>query len=311
MVSGLLELGTVSISALASPLQTSFYLQQFLNGLVLGMILVLISLGLTIIFGFMGTVNFAHGDILLVGTYVAWVVSSATGSFVVAFLAAVLVAGLIGAAVERWLIRFTYGTRGPLLQLLLTYGIAELLRGLVQMIWGPNTHNIAVPPWGRGTFDLVLFNYPVYRLFIIVTSAVLVALIYLIFTRTDVGLVIRAGTQDREMVDALGINVSRTFMIVFMIGAGLAGGAGALIGPIRGAFPTLGIELLIPAFVVVVIGGLGSFRGSVLAGILVGELQVMTGIFYSEVSQSIIFLFMAVVLLVRPRGLFGREGVIE
>ncbi len=293
------------------PLQIDYYAAQLFNGLVLGMILVLISLGLTIIFGLLGVINFAHGDLLLVGTYVSWTVMDASGSFLLGIGAALVATLALGMILERTLLRYTYGRHGALLQLLLTFGIAELVRGSVILIWGRTGKNFATPSWGSSSIDLILFTYPIYRVFVIVAAAVLIVAVYLFLNRTDLGLLIRAGTQDREMVDMLGIDVSRLYMLVFGIGVALAGTAGALIGPVRGAFPTLGIELLIPAFVVVVIGGLGSFRGSVVAGILIGELQVMTGVFYSEASQAIVFVFMALVLLVRPRGLFGQEGVVE
>lgn len=296
---------------LLMPLQIDYYATQLFNGLVLGMILVLISLGLTIIFGLLGVINFAHGDLLLVGTYVSWTVMSSTGSFFISIGAALVATLVIGMIIERTLLRYTYGRYGALLQLLLTFGIAELMRGLVIFVWGRTGKNFVTPSWGSGSVDLMLFTYPVYRIFVIVAAAVLILAVYLFLTQTDLGLLIRAGTQDREMVNMLGIDVSRLYMLVFGIGIALAGTAGALIGPVRGAYPTLGIELLIPAFVVVVVGGLGSFRGSVVAGILIGELQVMTGVFYAEASQVVVFVFMALILLVRPRGLFGEEGVVE
>jgi branched-chain amino acid transport system permease protein len=299
------------VDTLSVPLQIDYYSTQLFNGLVLGMILVLISLGLTIIFGLLGIINFAHGDTLLVGTYVSWTVIDATGSYFLGVGGAIVATLVIGMLLERTLLRYTYGRYGALLQLLLTFGVAELLRGSVIFVWGRTGKNFTTPAWGDSAVDLVLFSYPLYRVFVVVAGTVLIAAVYLFLNRTDLGLLIRAGTQDREMVDMLGIDVSRLYMVVFGIGAALAGTAGALIGPVRGAFPTLGIELLIPAFVVVVVGGLGSFRGSIVAGLLIGQLQVMTGVFYSEAAQAIAFVFMAVVLLVRPDGLFGAEVAAE
>ncbi|MFC7156976.1 branched-chain amino acid ABC transporter permease [Halomarina halobia] len=314
----MIELSTVFNTAFqggltfpATPLQTQYYATQLFNGLMLGMTLVLVSLGLTIIFGLLGVINFAHGDILLVGTYIAWTVQSATGSFVFAIVAAVVGTFLTGIVIERTLLRYTYGRYDALLQLLLTFGIAEFLRGGVMLVWGQSGKNFPNPAWAQGAVDLVLFSYPLYRVFVIVVAGLLIVALYLFLNWTDLGLLIRAGTQDRDMVDALGIDVSRIYLLVFGIGAALAGIAGVLIGPIRAAHPTLGIELLIPAFVVVVVGGLGSFRGTIIAGILIGELQVLTGMFYSQAAEVVVFLFMAIVLLVRPRGLFGKEGVIE
>jgi len=286
----------------------NFLLTQMFNGLVLGMILVLISLGLSIIFGMMGIVNFAHGDLLLVGVYVAWTVTEMTGNIIAGFLVAPIAVAGLGLVVERFLLQRTYD-HGPLLQLLLTFGLAEFLRGSVQLVWGSTGKEFQTPEWGTGMIDLVAFNYPAYRLFVITAAAAIVLATYLFITRTDIGLIIRAGTQDREMVGTLGLEVSRVFLIVFALGAALAGIAGALIGPIRGANPTLGVDLLIPSFVVVVIGGIGSFRGSIVAGVLVGELIVLTGLVFSSASQVVIFVLMAIILWVRPRGLFGREGV--
>lgn len=293
------------------PLQAEYYAAQLFNGLVLGMILVLVSLGLTIIFGLLGVINFAHGDTLLVGTYLAWTVITATGNFLLAIGAAVVGTLVLGMILERTLLRYTYGRYDALLQLLLTFGIAEFLRGAIMLVWGKTGKNFPTPAWGDSAINLVLFTYPLYRVFVIFAAGALIIATYLFLNWTDLGLLIRAGTQDREMVDALGIDVSRLYMLVFGIGAALAGIAGALIGPIRGASPTLGITLLIPAFVVVVVGGLGSFRGTIVAGILIGELQVMTGVFYSAASQVTPFVVMALVLLVRPRGLFGEKGVID
>lgn len=293
------------------PLQIQYYATQLFNGLVLGMTLVLVSLGLTIIFGLLGVINFAHGDILLVGTYLAWTVQAETGSFLLAIVTALVGTSLLGLVLERTLLRYTYGRYDVFLQLLLTFGIAEFLRGGVMFVWGQSGKNFPSPSWAQGSVDLVLFTYPLYRSLVIVIGGALIVGLYLFLNRTDLGLLIRAGTQDREMVDALGIDVSRIYLLVFGIGAGLAGIAGALIGPIRAAYPTLGIELLIPAFVVVVVGGLGSFRGTIVAGLLVGVLQVLTGVVYPQASEVIVFVLMAVVLIVRPRGLFGEEGVIE
>lgn len=286
----------------------SYYFTQTFNGLVLGMILVLIALGLSIIFGMMGVINFAHGDLLLIGAYVAWATVGVTGSLLTGLVVAPLVVAALGIAFERLGLRRIYG-ENVLLQVLLTFGLAEFLRAGVEAVWGPGGKNFAIPAWGSGSVDLILFSYPTYRLFVISLSAVLILGIHLFLTRTDFGLIVRAGTQDRQMVDALGIDISWVFMVVFAIGTALAGVAGALIGPIRGAYPTLGIELLVPAFVVIVIGGIGSFRGTVISGILIGEIIILTGVVYSPAANVIIYVFMAVVLLLKPHGLFGREGV--
>lgn len=299
----ILPLGFVDVSG-------GYLLSQVFNGLVLGMILVLISLGLSLIFGIMGVINFAHGDLLLVGTYVTWATTRMTNSLILGIIVGTLITILVGMAMERFTLRYIYDY-DPTLQLLLTFGVAEFLRGVVQLIWGRVGKSFPLPAWASGQIDFGLFTFPKYRLMVVFVVGLIVVALYLFLERTDLGLIIRAGTQNRQMVDALGIDVSRMFLIVFGIGAALAGIAGALIGPIRGVYPTLGIDLLILSFVVVVIGGVGSFRGSVVAGLLVGEVSVLTGVVYSPASRIVIFLAMAVILLIRPRGLFGKEGVTE
>lgn len=288
----------------------SLILTQLINGAVLGLILVLISLGLSIIFGSLGIINFAHGDLLLVGAYIGWVVTNATGMFLAGVIAAGIIVGVLGAAIERTTLRRIYDY-DPLLQLLLTFGLAELLRGAVILIWGRSGKEINTPAWGSGGVDLFFVTYPKYRLIVILLSVLLVISLYLVLNRTDIGLIIRAGTHNRQMVQALGIDITNIFLFVFGLGAAIAGIAGALISPIRGVYPSLGIELLIPSFVVVVVGGVGSFKGSVVGGLLVGMAIVLTGVVYSSASQIIIYILMATILIVRPRGLFGERGVVE
>lgn len=287
-----------------------FWLTQLFNGLMLGMIFVLIATGLTIIFGMMGIINFAHGDLLLVGTYVAWATWVQTGSVIAGIVLAPIVVGVLGVLIEVLTLRPIYD-RDVLLQLLITFGVAEVLRGSVMYVWGPRGHHFPIPEWGQRTIDLGLFTYPGYRLFAISLAAILLLGVYLMLTRTDIGVIIRAGTMDREMVNALGIDLSRVYLIVFVIGAALAGVAGALIGPIQSPSPNLGIELLVPAFVVVVIGGMGSLRGTLVAGVLVGELLVIVGVLFPRAAEASIYLAMVAVLLLRPRGLFGQEGMLE
>lgn len=302
----------MTLDLVINPLQInpSYWAIQIFNGLVLGMIFILISIGLSIIFGMMGVVNFAHGDLLLLGTYVAWTVSDLAGSFLLGLILAPIVVSIVAGAFERYGLRRIYH-RSPIIQLLFTFGFAEFLRGGIMLIWGRQGKNFPIPNWAGGSVDLVIFSYPVYRVFVIVGGALLVIATYLFLTRTEYGLIIRAGTQDREMVDALGIDISWIFLLVFILGSAIVGLGGALIGPIQGARPALGLELLVPAFVVVIIGGMGSFRGSVIAGLLVGIVISVTSITYGAAAEVMIYVIMAIILLLRPRGLFGREGVIE
>jgi len=287
-----------------------YLVTQMFNGLVIGMILVLIALGLSIIFGMLGVINFAHGDLLLVGTYVAWATTTTTGRLLIGIAAAVIVVAALGAAIELTMLRRIYD-RPPFVQLLLTVGLAEMLRASVQIVWGSQVKHFPIPAWGTGSVDLFLFTYPTYRVLVVVITTTVVVATYLVLERTDIGMIIRAGTYDREMAQLLGTNTLRLFLLVFAFGTGLAGLAGGLIGPIRDVYPLLGINLLIPAFAVVIIGGVGSFRGSVASGLLIGQVIAVTGLFSTAMSNVVIYILMALVLLVRPHGLFGTEGVFE
>lgn len=294
------------------PLQSSVFegsatyiVSQLLNGLMLGMILVLVTLGLSLIFGFGRVLNFAHGDLITVGAYSSWVVISATGSYLLGLVAAFIVTGIVGGVFERTLLRRIYGEASILQQLLLTFGFGIFLRGVVVAIWGSSAKNLPRPPWASEAIYVAGITIPTYRLAVIVAALLVIVLLYLFITQTDLGLIIRAGVEDREMVRALGINVSLPFLIVFVIGVGVAAIAGALVAPIQGVYPQIGVEYLIMTFVVVVVGGMGSFKGSIVAGLLIGVLIVFTGVIYPQGSQVLPFVFMAGVILVRPEGLFG------
>lgn len=291
-------------------LNTNLLITQLINGLVLGTVLVLFALGLTIIFGLMGIINFAHGDFLLIGAYSAWAVVQLTGSYVQGLIAAIATGILLGLLVERFLIRHIYN-KDLAIQVLLTFGLAEFLRGMVQLIWGAQGKLFPVPKWANGTIDFGLFTYPLFQILLLIISLSIITMIYLFLTRTDYGLIIQAGTEDREMVANLGINISRAFLFTFIIGAVLATLAGALVAPVRGVYPTLGINMLLISFVIVIIGGIGSFIGSIIAGVFIGELIVMTSLFFPSLSNIVIFAFLGLFLLVRPEGLLGQEGIME
>jgi branched-chain amino acid transport system permease protein len=301
---------TILVKGLPLQISVQYLLAQFMNGLALGMVLVLIALGLSLIFGTMGIINFAHGDMLLVGAYVAWWVTTETGSHVAGFIAAPVAVLGVGLVMEMVGLRRIYD-ENPLLQLLLTFGVAEILREGVQVIWGRTGKTFPTPEWASGSVTLGFFSYPSYRLFVILATTVIIIALYWFLTRTDTGIIIRAGTADREMVNALGINIFWLFSVIFGIGAALAGLAGALIGPIRNVSPLLGVNLLIPAFVVVIVGGVGSFIGTVISGLLIGLIVVLTGVVAPNISNIVIYAFMALILLLRPYGLFGESGVLE
>jgi branched-chain amino acid transport system permease protein len=281
---------------------------QLFSGLALGTIYVLLALGLSLIFGLLTIVNFAHGQFFMLGAYLGVFYLGLTGNFWLSLVAVPLTVGVIGMAVERVLVRPLYG-RGVDYPLLLTFGVGLVVLELVRMVAGTAGAPFSAPPELRGAVDLGLFFFPKYRLFLIgITAAILVAL-WIFLERTSYGLVIRAGARDQEIVQILGVDVSKVWMIVFGIGLGVAGLAGVLAAPIRGVYPEMGVPVLVEAFVVTVVGGMGSLLGAVVAGLLVGIVVSFTSLFYPELAILSIFLLMALVLIFRPRGLFGRAGL--
>jgi branched-subunit amino acid ABC-type transport system permease component len=282
-------------------------LKTTLFGLQLGMTLVLITVGLTLIFGMMDVINIAHGSLYMLGAYFGLTVVGTTGNFWLAVVLAPLLVGVVGAAMEVLTIRPLYG-RDPLYHILLTFGLALIIQGVVEGTWGADVRNIAEPTLLEGTYTLGPIVYPKFRIFITVISTLLVAAIWLLFTRSNWGILMRASGYDSEMVDALGIDVSKVFTGVFVFGAVLAGLAGVLLGTARAASPTMGTNMIIQAFAIVVIGGLGSFRGAVLGAIAVGLINAFGSVYASTMVELLVFLLMVVVLLVKPHGLFGEEA---
>jgi len=291
----------ISASALAA---------QVFTGLVLGMIFVLLAIGLSLIFGLLTVVNFAHGSLYMLGAYFGVFVYGVTRNFWLSLIVAPLMVGTVGLLIERFLIRRLYG-RSPDDPLLLTFGLSLIIVEAVRIIWGKIGLTID-PPRALGTaVNLGFMNFPAYRLFVIaVTVAVLVA-IWLFLERTNVGLIIRAGSRDPLMVRALGIDLSRIWLLVFGIGTGLAGLAGILAGPMRGVYAEMGVTMVIESFVVIVVGGMGSLVGAVVAGLLMGQVVGLTTYFAPALAEIMVFIAMAVVLLVRPSGLFGEAGLLD
>jgi urea ABC transporter permease protein UrtB len=279
-----------------------------LNGIAVGMLLLLVASGLSLIFGLMGVINFAHGSLYMFGAYFGLVLFNQTGVFLLALLVAPFLVAGIGVLMEYLTLRPLYG-RDPLYQLLLTFGIALILDELVILIWGPNALDFATPSWLGGVFNVAGTSFPTYRLFVIVLGAIVAGGLYLFLQRTRYGLVVRAGTANRTMVEASGINVKRAFTVMFAVGAGMAAIGGVAAGPILSVNPGMGVNMVIEAFVVVVIGGLGSFRGSVVGALLAGLTQVFGGYYFPSLSSIIIFALMIVVLMIRPSGLFGDPEV--
>ena len=284
-------------------------LPQLLHGLVFGAALGLLALGLTVIFGLLGVMNFAHGELYMMGAYAGIAVIGLTQSFWVALIAAPLLVGALGAVTEMATLRQVY-RREPLYGLILTFGLALVFREGIRQIFGGDMRRI-LPPL-PGSTPMLGMTYPDYRLFLLVVSSALLLGIWLFFTRTRAGLLVRAAVQDAEMLDGLGVNVPRVFTWTFAGSAALAALAGLLLAPVFTVYPQMGVEMILLAFIVVILGGMGSMGGSVAAAFIIGIAQSLFSLWMNPQRVAIaIFGIMIVVLVARPRGLFGREGVLE
>ncbi|HEX7386635.1 MAG TPA: branched-chain amino acid ABC transporter permease [Castellaniella sp.] len=285
----------------------SLFLSQLFNGLASGLLLALISTGLTIIYGTLGVINFAHGALFVVGAYAGYTVYGITGSFVIAVAAGAATALVVGLIIERGLMR-RYYSRPAEDQILVTFGLGIILVEVVRSIFGGVSLSVPVPSWGTGIAHIGSLIYPLYRLQALGIAAATLLLLYFILYRTSLGLIVRAGIEDSGMVDALGINVKRAFLLVFGLGAMAAGYAGMIDAPIVTLLPDMGNRVLVDSFVVVVIGGVGSFPGAIIGGIIAGEILSLTSIFDPAYSEVMLFVVMALVLIFRPQGLMGQEG---
>ena len=283
---------------------------QLFTGLILGGILVLLAIGLSLIFGLMTVVNFAHGSLYMLGAYVGFFVLGYTKSFWAALVIAPLVVGVFGLVIERLLIRPLYG-RGPDDPLLLTFGLSLVLVEAVKLVAGKLGLTLDPPAALAGAVDLGFMKFPAYRIFVLLVTVVVLIALWLFLEKTNVGLVVRAGSRDALMVRALGIDLGRVWFLVFGLGIAMAGLAGILAGPLRGVYAEMGIEIIIEAFVVVVVGGMGSLPGAIVAGLLIGEVISLTTFFAPKLAEIVVFIVMAVVLLARPSGLFGEAGLAE
>ena len=284
-------------------------LPQLLHGLVFGAALGLLALGLTVIFGLLGVMNFAHGELFMMGAYAGVAVIGLTGSFWIALVAAPLIVGVIAAVTEAAILRPLY-RREPLYGLILTFGLALVFREGIRQIFGGDMRRI-MPPF-TGSTPLLGMTYPNYRLFLLAASSTILLAIWLFFTKTRAGIVVRAAVQDAEMLDGLGVDVRRVFTLTFAGSAALAALAGMLLAPIFTVYPYMGAEMILLAFIVVILGGMGSMGGSVVAAFAIGVAQSLFSLWMNPQRVAIaIFGIMLVVLIVRPRGFFGREGVLE
>jgi branched-chain amino acid transport system permease protein len=246
----------------------------------------------------------------MLGAYFGVFLLTYTKSFWVALIVAPLMVGALGLLMERFLIRRLYG-RSPDDPLLLTFGLSLILVEGVKVIWGKIGLTLDPPRALAGAVDLGFMAFPAYRLFLVVVIVAVLVGLYLFLGRTNIGLIIRAGSRDPLMVRALGIDLSRIWLLVFGLGTALAGLAGILAGPMRGAYAEMGVTMVIESFVVIVVGGMGSLLGAVVAGLLIGQVVGLTTLFVPKLAEIMVFVVMAVVLLVRPSGLFGEAGLLE
>ncbi|HTV26578.1 MAG TPA: branched-chain amino acid ABC transporter permease [Xanthobacteraceae bacterium] len=287
---------------------TATLLSQAFSGFAFGSLLALMSSGLTIIFGTLGFVNFAHGAMFMLGAYAAFVALVQWHSFVLALLVGAAVLLVVAIVLERGLLRFFY-TRPPEDQLLVTFGLSVMIIEAVRFFFGSDSQRVSPPAWGNGIVNFFgEFYYPLYRVEVIGIAGSFLFALYVLLYHTSLGLTVRAGIEDRLMIGLLGIDVRRMFLIVFAVGAIAAGVAGVIFAPLSAVIPDMGTPFLVQAFVVVVIGGLGSFGGAIVGGLVVGELLSLTTAFDPAYSEASIYAVMALVLVLRPRGLFGAPG---
>ena len=283
------------------------FTSQLFNGLVLGALLALISSGLTIIYGTLGVLNLAHGAMFMLGGYAGWLAYTYTGSFVIAVIAGSLFVMIVGVAMERVVIRHFYA-RPHEDQLLVTFGIGIVFVETVRFFFGSLSKTVPAPPALAGITPIGIMYYPTYRLALLGIVVVALIALYLALYQTRLGLIVRAGIEDSAMVDALGIDVQKVFMAVFGIGAMAAGFAGIINAPVVSIAPDVGEAILVQTFVVVVIGGVGSFVGAILGGLIAGEIISLTSMFNPGYSYVMLFVAMTLVLALRPYGLLGTTG---
>jgi branched-chain amino acid transport system permease protein len=283
------------------------FVSQLFNGLASGALLALIASGLTIIYGTLGVLNLAHGAMFMLGGYAGYVAFEATGSFLIAVISGALFLGVVGGVMELVVIRRFY-SRPPEDQILVTFGIGIVIVEAVRLGFGSLSLTIPPPSWAAGVTPLGFLIYPTYRIVALAIAAAALAVLYVVLYRTRLGIIVRAGIEDSAMVGMLGINVYRVFMLVFGIGAMAAGFAGIVNAPVVSLTPDMGESILVQTFVVVVIGGVGSFPGAILGGLIAGEILSLTSMVDPSYSEVMLFVVMTLVLLLRPQGLLGIRG---
>lgn len=279
---------------------------QILNGLTFAALLFIVASGFTLIFGLLRIVNLAHGALYLIGGLTGYSAAKASGSFVVGGIAAMALVAALGAVLDRGLLRFVRGIE--LRQVLLTLGVAFILNDLSLVIWGGDTFSVPVPASLQGAMNLGPVFYPKYRIFVLVLGIIVFAALWLLLNKTRLGALIRAGVDDPEMVEAMGINIRRVFLGTFMLGAALAGLGGLIGGAFLTLYPTADAEILVFSLAVVIIGGRGSLVGAALGALLVGLLNAIGQVMFPELAYFVIFGPMALLLAFRPLGLFGKTA---
>jgi len=288
------------------PLQA--FLGQLLLGLVNGSFYAMLSLGLAVIFGLLGIVNFAHGALYMIGAYVAWIGMEKLGiNYWFSLVTAPLVVGALGVLIERTLLKHLYKI-DPIYGLLLTFGLAQIAEGLFREQFGVSGQQYAVPELLQGATNLGFMVLPNYRAWVVLASLSVCLGTWFVIERTRLGAYLRAGTENPALVQAFGINVPVMVMLTYGAGCGLAALAGVLAAPVIQVTPLMGSNLIIVVFAVVVIGGMGSILGSILTGVALGLVEGLTKVFYPEASSVVVFVIMAIVLMIRPAGLFGKEA---
>jgi branched-chain amino acid transport system permease protein len=284
-----------------------FAVTQCLNALSQASVLFLIACGLTLIFGIMRIVNFAHGVIFMLGAYVGYTTVAVTGSFLLSLIVAPIVVGAVGMAFERIFLRYLYGRRDGGAYLLLTFGLAVVLSELIRIIWGAQPLGAGIPDFLRGIVLVFDQPFPLYRVFLIGLGVTVAIALWQFLERTRAGLLIRAVSQNSEMVHALGTDVDMVRTAVFGLGCAMAALGGALAAPLVTAFLGMGTTVVIDAFVVVIIGGMGSFLGSIIGSVLIAFVQVVGAYYFQELALAFMYLLMLIILVIRPGGLLGKE----
>jgi branched-chain amino acid transport system permease protein len=283
---------------------------QIFTGLALGAIYVLLAVGLSLIFGMLTIVNFAHGAFFMVGAYVGYSMYQYVPNFWLCLVGVPIATACLGIVVERFLVRRLYGG-GIDYPLLLTFGLAYVMVELVRILFGKQGLPVDTPALLEGSVNVFVGQFPAYRLFVIAVTVLVLFALWIFIEKTSFGLIVRAGARDPQIVRILGVDIAKVWLIVFGIGTGISGLAGFLSAPMQGISPEMGGSVLTVAFVVTVVGGMGSLVGAVVAGLLVGVIESLAVLFFPEAAKVSMFVIMAIVLLVRPQGLFGRAGLMS